>query len=116
MKKMCEDCWRWREDRSRGGFCDREPRGAVHQNIGFHVAVSKSADEEKEVSIVKEVIVCLFAKEREAKKEIVAREEEENKDMDNEEKGAWLNVAFDYPEIPKELSSRREQIGINYIV
>ena len=52
------------------------------------MAVSKSADEEKEVSIVKEVIVCLFAKEREAKKEIVAREEEENKDMDNEEKGA----------------------------
>ena len=97
--------------RIRGGFCDREPRGAVHQNIGFHVAVSKSADEEKEVSIV-----CLFAKEREAKKEIVARKEEENKDVDNEEKGAWSNVAFDYPEIPKELSSRREQIGINYIV
>ena len=37
---------------------------------------------------MKEVILCLFAKEREAKKEKVAREEEENKDMDNEEKGA----------------------------
>ena len=64
------------------------------------------------MSILKEVIVYLFAKEREAKKEKVAREEEENKDVDNEEKGTWSKLLLIIQRFQKSYQADENKLGL----